>query len=235
MGCATGRPVAADLLRLTGRLCSNWGAGFDRYLGILVDPFRRAMLGAIQNLLADWLGFIPEEATASRSHSPQSIRWVAYHLERRDSGVQPYSQRECDLLDLWAAVLESCGWWWPCENVCVIAERATAVANLRRGQLHCDHGPVIRFRDGFSLWYLHDVPVPWWLVELPEGEIDPRWLVTISNLLLDLGDRRMRPYLKMLNPSIGTWHVEGVTPSCTTVLEALAWRNGTDQPPAKLT
>jgi hypothetical protein len=226
------------------------------------------MLGAIRNLLADWLGFVPEEAKASRSHSPQSARWVAYHLQRRDSSVEPYSQIESELLDLWAAVLESCGWWWPCENVCVVAERPTAVANLRRGQLHCDHGPVIRFRDGFSLWYLHDVPVPWWLVELPEGEIDPRWLVTISNadvrrefirkigidrvcyslkaqcvdqygnyelLLLDLGDRRRRPYLKMLNPSIGTWHVEGVAPSCTTVLEALAWRNGTDQPPAKLT
>jgi hypothetical protein len=45
-------------------------------------------------------------------------------------------------------------------------------------------------------------------------------------LNLDLGDGRQRPYLKMLNPSIGTWHVEGVPPGTTTVGEALAFRNG---------
>jgi hypothetical protein len=54
-------------------------------------------------------------------------------------------------------------------------------------------------------------------------------------LLLDLGDRRRRPYLKMLNPSVGTWHMEGVPPHCRTVSEALAWRNGTDVPPEQLT
>jgi len=43
-------------------------------------------------------------------------------------------------------------------------------------------------------------------------------------LLLDLGDGRKRPYLKMLNPSIGTWHVEGVPPGCDTVEKALNFR-----------
>jgi hypothetical protein len=55
-------------------------------------------------------------------------------------------------------------------------------------------------------------------------------------LLLDLGDRRRRPFLKMKNPSVpGVFHVEGVHPNCRTVREALAWRNGTDAPPSVLT
>jgi hypothetical protein len=54
-------------------------------------------------------------------------------------------------------------------------------------------------------------------------------------LNLDLGDGRVRPYLKMLNPSIGTWHVEGVAPGCRTVAQALAWRNLTAEPPEVLT
>jgi hypothetical protein len=54
-------------------------------------------------------------------------------------------------------------------------------------------------------------------------------------LLLDLGDGRRRPYLKMLNPSTGTWHVEGVDPRCETVASALTWRNGTDTRPSVLT
>jgi len=45
-------------------------------------------------------------------------------------------------------------------------------------------------------------------------------------LMLDLGDGRKRPYLKMRNPSIGVWHVEGVDPRARTVQEALNFRNG---------
>jgi hypothetical protein len=54
-------------------------------------------------------------------------------------------------------------------------------------------------------------------------------------LLLDLGDSRSRPFLKMKNPSIGVYHIEGVHPDCRTVREALAWRNGTETPPSVLT
>jgi len=55
-------------------------------------------------------------------------------------------------------------------------------------------------------------------------------------LLLDLDDRRRRPFLKMRNPSVpGVFHIEGVHPNCRTVREALAWRNGTDTPPSVLT
>lgn len=44
-----------------------------------------------------------------------------------------------------------------------------------------------------------------------------------------------RKYLKMLNPSIGTYHVEAVHPDCETVKEALSWRNKTRKPPKQLT
>jgi len=44
-------------------------------------------------------------------------------------------------------------------------------------------------------------------------------------LLLKLGDRRRRPYLKMKSPSIGTYHIEGVPPEIKTVVQALNWRN----------
>ena len=54
-------------------------------------------------------------------------------------------------------------------------------------------------------------------------------------LALDIGDGRFRPYLKMRNPSIGVWHVEGVPPDIRTVEEALKWRNGNDRTPEVLT
>jgi hypothetical protein len=54
-------------------------------------------------------------------------------------------------------------------------------------------------------------------------------------LSVDLQDGRLRPYLKMLNPSINTWHIEGVHPNCKTVEESLNWRNGTEVKPEILT
>lgn len=45
-------------------------------------------------------------------------------------------------------------------------------------------------------------------------------------LRLDVGEGQFWTYLKMLNPSIGTWHVEGVPNAINTVQEALNWRNG---------
>ena len=48
-------------------------------------------------------------------------------------------------------------------------------------------------------------------------------------LMIDIDGERERPYLKMKNPSIGVYHVEGVSPDCKTVKEALNWRNGTDE------
>lgn len=47
-------------------------------------------------------------------------------------------------------------------------------------------------------------------------------------LILDLGNGLNRPFLKMINPSIGTYHIEGVAPEIRTVKHALAWRNGMD-------
>jgi hypothetical protein len=54
-------------------------------------------------------------------------------------------------------------------------------------------------------------------------------------LLLDMRDNRMRPYLKMVNPSIGVYHVEGVPPNTKTVADALKWRNGSEEKPTIVT
>jgi hypothetical protein len=39
-------------------------------------------------------------------------------------------------------------------------------------------------------------------------------------LKLDIGDGNKRPYLKIINPSIGTYHIEGVPVECDTIEKA---------------
>ena len=54
-------------------------------------------------------------------------------------------------------------------------------------------------------------------------------------LVLNLKDGQRRPFLKMVNPSIGVYHIEGVPPNIATVQQALKWRNGTNETPIQLT
>jgi len=175
------------------------------------------------------------------------------------------------VLQLWLTIMRSCGWWWPWSNLVIISERPEWISYGGEGQktgFHCEHGPAIRFRDGFALWRLNGIPVDREVVETPADRLDPRIIFTeenadvrreivrkigidrvcaalVSEVLdstgayelvnLNLGDGRTRPYLKMLNPSTGTWHLEGVPPDVTTVSAALRWRNRTDEPPQVLT
>ena len=44
-------------------------------------------------------------------------------------------------------------------------------------------------------------------------------------ITFDIGDGRVRPYLKMQNPSIKVDHIEGVSPETKTVKEAIMYRN----------
>jgi hypothetical protein len=52
---------------------------------------------------------------------------------------------------------------------------------------------------------------------------------------LNLGDGRKRPYIKLINPSIGTYHIEGVHPDCDTLEKAFKFRNGTSEKPIIIT
>ena len=49
------------------------------------------------------------------------------------------------------------------------------------------------------------------------------------------GETGAWPYLKMLNPSMGVWHLEAVEKDVSTVEQALAWRNQSDFTPEQLT
>lgn len=71
------------------------------------------------------------------------------------------------------------------------------------------------------------------LEELSQEVLDKDGDYELINL--SLGDGRSRPYLKMLNPSTGTWHIEGVRPGIRTVDQALEYRNGIPMRPIIIT
>ncbi|WP_410620570.1 DUF6745 domain-containing protein [Amycolatopsis sp. cmx-8-4] len=79
-------------------------------------------------------------------------------------------------LELWAALARSCGWWWPRENVCVIAERPLVVRTERlpsdygEARLHNGSGPAMAFPDGWTVHAWHGTRVPPWVIDAPTAD-----------------------------------------------------------------
>ena len=55
---------------------------------------------------------------------------------------------------------KSCGWVWWHENVLAISDRPEVLRRDAQGRLHCEAGPSIAYRDGWSLYHWHGVSIP---------------------------------------------------------------------------
>src|SRR3990167_9103523 len=89
--------------------------------------------------------------------------WVAYYLFCRDILGVKYDTEKSRHLDLWRDGARSCGWWWCYENYVIVCERP-AVVNMEphdgAERLHCEDGPAVVFRDGWSVYAIHGIVVP---------------------------------------------------------------------------
>jgi len=73
-------------------------------------------------------------------------------------------------LELWAALVRSCGWWWPREGVCVVAERPLAIRTDDERRLHSATGPAVVYPDGWGVHAWHGTRVPSWVIEDPTAD-----------------------------------------------------------------
>ena len=83
--------------------------------------------------------------------------------------------------DLWdraeamAETIRSACWWWPHEKFVMVCDRPAVIRREQIGErgwgshrLHCENGPAIAWRDGWSLWFIHGVQVTEQVVMHPE-------------------------------------------------------------------
>lgn len=102
--------------------------------------------------------------------------WIAlYDLHRQVDDVR-FDPGDAFELDLWATLARSCGWWWPRDGVCVIAERPLVVRTERvdgdYGQVRLHHGtgPAVAFPDGWTVHAWHGTRVPSWVIDAPAAD-----------------------------------------------------------------
>ena len=60
-------------------------------------------------------------------YGQQDASWVAYYDVLHRLGLAGCGPDEADHFGDWAALVRSCGWWWPGEDVCVVVERPETV------------------------------------------------------------------------------------------------------------
>jgi hypothetical protein len=94
--------------------------------------------------------------------------WVAYHRFCEAIGVC-YPDRLRARLGWHEEVVRACGWWWPFRGICFLADRPSAV-HMRDGRLHCEDGPAVAFRDGWSTYAIGGVQVDEQIVLRPETQ-----------------------------------------------------------------
>ena len=105
-------------------------------------------------------------------HSGQGHSQLLDFEAPRRLGLVSYGAPGNEWLDCWCTLARSCGWWWPFERVCVVAERPAIVRveevpGAKPGPIvpHCPDGPAIVFPDGWEVHAWHGTGVPASLVE----------------------------------------------------------------------
>jgi hypothetical protein len=129
------------------------------------DPLRRlvreSITGMIRGALPDRIGL----AWFGQHDAHYSARFAQL------TQAGPAARRH---MELWAEITRSCGWWWPREGRCVIAERPSVIRLEDNGgetRLHSADGPAVLYRDGWAVHAWHGTRVPSWVIDGPTVEL----------------------------------------------------------------
>jgi hypothetical protein len=107
--------------------------------------------------------------------------WIAFYLFPEEEQLVTYDPIRSEQLGLWATISRSTGWWWPYENVVICTERPVKVSQetvanqswpyaVTSRRLHCEDGPALLYKDGWSVHAWHGVRVPAWVIDSPTVE-----------------------------------------------------------------
>ncbi len=89
--------------------------------------------------------------------------WIGFYHFLKTLGFQGIEP-----LEGMRMLTESCGWWWPYENICFITDRPRQLHRDNRGRLHNETGMAIQYSDGWGFYAWHGIIVPEYVILLPE-------------------------------------------------------------------
>jgi hypothetical protein len=81
--------------------------------------------------------------------------WVSFFRD-----VCGWENEKLGNFEITETLVKSCGWTWWHQNVLAISDRPASIKRDDAGRLHCEDGPSMLYRDGWSLWHWHGVSIP---------------------------------------------------------------------------
>ncbi|MFI6295021.1 DUF6745 domain-containing protein [Nonomuraea sp. NPDC050790] len=154
---------------LDQRVGHDWNPGWSpgrphRLDAVVRDPLRETLRDGVCSPIRLALP-LADRLTWYGQHDAY---WIAHYDAWSRIGGRHYGSLSAHL-EPWADLARSCGWWWPLEDRCVLAERPRSI-RLRDGRLHHDDGPAVTFPDGWSVHALGGFVVPEWVITGPTPE-----------------------------------------------------------------
>lgn len=90
--------------------------------------------------------------------------WLGfYEYFRNVCGLKLQTEKIAGLIQ----IARSAGWFWPYEKMCIVCERTSVVKQDSENRIHCEDGPAIAYPDGWSIYAIHGVRVPEYVVMRP--------------------------------------------------------------------
>lgn len=89
-------------------------------------------------------------------HGQHDAGWISfYNFFDRVCGLECTKK-----LEPLTRVTKSAGWFWAYKDIAIITDRPEILKRDNENRLHCEDGPSIRYRDGFSVYCWHGVRIP---------------------------------------------------------------------------
>jgi hypothetical protein len=120
--------------------------------------------------------------------------WLSFFMFCRELKRHMYKPEDEKLLLVWDALAKSTGPVYPYTNYCLMTERPVKAEHDEAGQLHCDDGPALLYRDGYAVYAVHGVRIPSRLGPL----IDRPWEITLEVIQDPEVDEDVRTTLQSL-------------------------------------
>jgi len=106
--------------------------------------------------LADGTKMTDSEILSEMFYGNHDANWLGFYQYFRDV----LNIEECHKLDGLIDLASHCGWLSAYEDVVVFQDRPEYIKFDEVERLHCEDGPAIRYRDGYSIYSWHGTRIP---------------------------------------------------------------------------
>ena len=146
--------------QLDSQLRSQLDSQLDSQLySQLYSQLRSQLRSQLDSQLYSQLGSLKAYFLYNRWGAQHWCAWEAYYLFGHKIGVR-YEPAQITLLEEWARLSKSIGWWAPWDGICFVSDRPREVHFDENRRLHSDTGMSCRYSDGWGIHSYHGYHVP---------------------------------------------------------------------------